>query len=1057
MKNVNIPITGIHKALFLLLMIISATSRGQEASVLWPFNATTGPTPSTTGNIDAQNIVIGPGLISPGFNDINFLSFRGIHTQTLDLNDYIQFEVSPQPNNSLKIDNLSMNIQVSRDYARYTLRYSTSPTFSPYSSLGYSYYNLSNYKQTLKLSNLNINIPEGKKLYIRLYVYYAPDINVACYLNNFTLEGNTTAIVPPATIQYDKNEWCTGEGIAKITITGVTGGSFSSSTGLDIHPQTGDINLANSIPGGYTIKYSLTSPVYSTTTNIMIHPSPDCTISDNQVPVYPYTQLDYSAPEGLAGYSWSITGNGTISGDANQPIVSVIAGQELNVPFTLTLVTDGGNGCTSSCTKEVAVEALPLQVNIPGEFTCASGMSQNDINEAFENWLAQANFLGGCNAVMTTHPSGDLAAPPSCGGSISVEWTVVSDCQNEVTGSATFTVPAVPEVKLTVPGNYNGAAGMTQNDINEAFEDWLVQAVVTGGRNAVMTTHPTRVDLVAPPSCGGSISVEWTVASECQDEVTESATFTVPAVPEVKLTVPGNYDGAAGMTQNDINEAFEDWLAQAGVTGGRNTLMTTVPTGDDLAAPPSCGGSIMVEWTVVSDCQNEVTGSATFTVPAVPEVKLTVPGNYNGAAGMTQNDINEAFEDWLVQAVVTGGRNAVMTTHPTRVDLVAPPSCGGSISVEWTVVSECQDEVTQSATFTVPDIELPTVINIYGPLSPVQINTTINLSTDDITNNIRSATWLFSPDGTNYLFSTSGNINSFTNRISGEVILPSGVYTVKLSVIYANGQQDEAFFKYIVVYDPDGGFVTGGGWIYSRAGSLVTNPDAEGKANFGFVSKYKTGKNSLSQVEGNTSFQFSNGNFLFISTSHEEMSLVISGAKATYRGIGTVNGKGTHKFMVSAVDGDISGGGGSDKYRIKIFKDGSSTDVLYDNQMNEDDNSEPSTIIGGGSIVIHNKKSKSAEIDILREDEAVTALFSVYPNPFNERLQFIFNATETNHVRIELFNGSGQCIKTVFDRKVEAGVTYEAEYYPQSATNGIYFYRITAGEKVYTGKAVFRK
>jgi hypothetical protein len=407
--------------------------------------------------------------------------------------------------------------------------------------------------------------------------------------------------------------------------------------------------------------------------------------------------------------------------------------------------------------------------------------------------------------------------------------------------------------------------------------------------------------------------------------------------------------------------------------------------------------------------------------------------------------------------VVTGGRNAVMTTHPTRVDLVAPPSCGGSISVEWTVVSECQDEVTQSATFTVPDIELPTVINIYGPLSPVQINTTINLSTDDITNNIRSATWLFSPDGTNYLFSTSGNINSFTNRISGEVILPSGVYTVKLSVIYANGQQDEAFFKYIVVYDPDGGFVTGGGWIYSRAGSLVTNPDAEGKANFGFVSKYKTGKNSLSQVEGNTSFQFSNGNFLFISTSHEEMSLVISGAKATYRGIGTVNGKGTHKFMVSAVDGDISGGGGSDKYRIKIFKDGSSTDVLYDNQMNEDDNSEPSTIIGGGSIVIHNKKSKSAEIDILREDEAVTALFSVYPNPFNERLQFIFNATETNHVRIELFNGSGQCIKTVFDRKVEAGVTYEAEYYPQSATNGIYFYRITAGEKVYTGKAVFRK
>ncbi len=48
-------------------------------------------------------------------------------------------------------------------------------------------------------------------------------------------------------------------------------------------------------------------------------------------------------------------------------------------------------------------------------------------------------------------------------------------------------------------------------------------------------------------------------------------------------------------------------------------------------------------------------------------------------------------------------------------------------------------------------------------------------------------------------------------------------------------------YNYAVVYDPIGGFVTGGGYIMSPAGAYVQDPAATGKANFGFVSKYKKG------------------------------------------------------------------------------------------------------------------------------------------------------------------------------------------------------------------------
>ena len=48
-------------------------------------------------------------------------------------------------------------------------------------------------------------------------------------------------------------------------------------------------------------------------------------------------------------------------------------------------------------------------------------------------------------------------------------------------------------------------------------------------------------------------------------------------------------------------------------------------------------------------------------------------------------------------------------------------------------------------------------------------------------------------------------------------------------------------YEFIVVYDPSGGFVTGGGWINSPTGAYRPDPTLTGKANFGFVSKYKKG------------------------------------------------------------------------------------------------------------------------------------------------------------------------------------------------------------------------
>ncbi len=168
-----------------------------------------------------------------------------------------------------------------------------------------------------------------------------------------------------------------------------------------------------------------------------------------------------------------------------------------------------------------------------------------------------------------------------------------------------------------------------------------------------------------------------------------------------------------------------------------------------------------------------------------------------------------------------------------------------------------------------------------------------------------------------------------------------GIYTVTVTVEDNYGNTDQAVYEFVVVYDPNGGFVTGGGWIDSPAGAYTADPSLTGKATFGFVAKYQKGANV---PVGNTQFQFKAGDLNFHSASYDW--LVVAGSKAQFKGVGTINGAGEYGFMLTARDGN------PDLFRIKIWD--RATDMLvYDNQMGASDTDAPTTAIGGGSIVVH--------------------------------------------------------------------------------------------------------
>jgi PKD repeat protein len=252
---------------------------------------------------------------------------------------------------------------------------------------------------------------------------------------------------------------------------------------------------------------------------------------------------------------------------------------------------------------------------------------------------------------------------------------------------------------------------------------------------------------------------------------------------------------------------------------------------------------------------------------------------------------------------------------------------------------------TQCTTAVIDNVA-PVLGPISAPTEPVPVGTEVTATaefTDAGILDTHTALWGWGDESGSDGTVTQGA--GFGSVEDSHTYTEAGVFTLTLTVTDDDGGAVREVFEYVVVYDPEGGFVTGGGWIDSPEGAYLADPGLTGKATFGFVSKYKRG---TTVPTGNTEFQFKAGNLNFHSDSYEW--LVVTGSEyARFKGAGTVNGMtcelgDLYNFQVWAGDGS------PDTFRIRIWCEdevtAEETDV-YDNGFDQG--------IGGGSVVIHTK------------------------------------------------------------------------------------------------------
>ncbi|PYR85841.1 MAG: hypothetical protein DMG18_04670, partial [Acidobacteria bacterium] len=462
--------------------------------------------------------------------------------------------------------------------------------------------------------------------------------------------------------------------------------------------------------------------------------------------------------------------------------------------------------------------------------------------------------------------------------------------------------------------------------------------------------------IVAKPASGsaflvGTTKVTGTATDSGGDKASCGFNVTVnaPTATDVK-SIAGQHGNPVTLTAS----VSPTPLAEQTATGTVDFFVT----GDLVGSSPlDASGVAVLPYTIVQgpgtySINANYVSTSPFFLPSAGSGQLTV-GKANQTIGFGILP-NKTYGDPPFAVSATGGGSTQPVVFAASgtcrisgniVTITGAGTCTVTASQAGDANYNAASTVVQSFTIAAPT---PTGSNVAVSdftlsQNPARVGTTVVLAakaSDVDTGNSNIALMEYSVDDGKTWRVIGSNYTSPTVTVSVPLNLQTGAYSVCVRAADAAQNSSYSCVPILAIYDPNGPFVTGEGWI--RSGS--------GKVEFEFNAKYHKDSTVPS---GDTNVDLQAADMHFQSTNYEW--LVVSGSRAQIKGSGKINGKGDYGILLTAIDGKISDEDRMDRVRLKIWNKADGV-IIYDNVPTASDIESTGTKLGGGNITIHRSR-----------------------------------------------------------------------------------------------------
>lgn len=152
---------------------------------------------------------------------------------------------------------------------------------------------------------------------------------------------------------------------------------------------------------------------------------------------------------------------------------------------------------------------------------------------------------------------------------------------------------------------------------------------------------------------------------------------------------------------------------------------------------------------------------------------------------------------------------------------------------------------------------------------------------------------------------------------------------------------------------------------------------------------------------------------------------------------------------------------GNQSGEIELFPNQIET-ITFTGNVTESSNGNPITLIVTPEH--HPEKEKTTLVDgftfpLSTESEPIPhkfELFPAFPNPFNPKTTIQYNVQNSELISLKVLDISGRVVETLFEDIIESG-NHEIKWNAKRNPSGIYFVKLTSGQKSETQKILFLK